>query len=83
VAEKKIGEITHYYSNIDVGIIMLSDGLKVGNTIRIMGATTDLEQAVDEMQVNHENIEEAKAGDEVGIKVEGKVRDGDEVYLID
>lgn len=83
MAEKKIGEITHYYSNIGVGIIMLSDDLKVGDTIRIMGATTDFEQGVDEMQYNHENIEEAEAGKEIGIKVDDKVRDGDEVYLVD
>lgn len=83
MAEKKIGEITHYYSNIGVGIIKLSDDLKVGDTIRIMGATTDFEQSVDEMQYDHENIEEAKAGNEVGIKVEDKVRNGDEIYLLD
>lgn len=83
MAEKKIGEITHYYSNIGVGIIKLSDVLKVGDTIRIMGATTDFEQTIDEMQQDHEDVEEAKAGSEVGIKVEDKVRDGDEVYLLE
>jgi len=83
MAEKKIGEITHYYSNIDVGIIKLSNDLEVGDTIRIMGATTDFEQSIDEMQQDHENIEKAKSGSEVGIKVEDKVRNGDEVYLLD
>jgi len=82
VADKKIGEITHYYANIGVGIVKLSGTLKVGDTIRILGATTDFEQPVEEMQLNHENIEEAKSGKEVGLKVEDKVRDGDEVYLV-
>ena len=81
MAEKKIGEITHYYTNIGVGIIMLSDALKVGQKVRVMGATTDFEQEIDEMQYNHESIEEGASGQEIGIKVKDKVRDGDEVYL--
>lgn len=82
MADKKVGEITHYYSNIGVGIIMLSDTLKVGDTIRILGATTDLEQPVKEIQLDHKSIDEAGKGKEIGIKVEDKVRDGDEVYII-
>ncbi len=82
MADKKIGKITHYYSNIGVGIIMLSGTLKVGDTIRILGATTDFEQPVEEIQLDHKSIEKAKKGKEVGIKVEDKVRDGDEVYVI-
>jgi putative protease len=83
MADKKIGEITHYYTNIGVGIIKLSDTLKVGQTVKFVGATTDFEQEIDEMQYNHENIEEIKKGKEVGIKVKDKVRDGDEVYLVE
>jgi putative protease len=59
---KKVGEITHYYSKISVGIIKLTDTLNVGDTIQIKGATTDFEQSVDEMQYDHENIESAEAG---------------------
>lgn len=83
MAEKKIGEITHFYTNIGVGIIKLSDKLKVGQTVRIMGATTDFEQEIDEMQYNHESIEEGEAGQEVGVKVKDKVREGDEVHLVE
>jgi len=83
MAEKKIGKITHYYTNIGVGIIMLSDALKVGQTIKVMGATTDFEQKIDELQYNHESIEEGASGQEVGLKVKDKVRDGDEVYLVE
>lgn len=82
MADKKIGEITHYYSNIGVGIIMLSGTLKVGDTIRILGATSDLEQPVEEIQMDHKSIEKAGKGKEIGIKVEDKVRNGDEVYII-
>ena len=82
MADKKVGEITHYYSNIGVGIIMLSKTLKVGDTIRILGATSDFEQPIEEMQFDHKSIKKAGKGKEVGIKVEDKVRDGDEVYVI-
>jgi len=83
MADTKIGQINHFYTNIGVGIIKLTKKLKVGQTVRFMGATTDFEQEISEMQVNHENISEAKAGQEIGIKVKDKVRDGDEVYLVE
>ncbi len=83
MAETKIGVITHFYSNIGVGIIKLSDTLRVGQTVRIMGSTTDFEQEIEEMQNNHENIEAAETSQEVGVKVKDKVREGDEVYLVE
>ncbi|GIW69329.1 MAG: hypothetical protein KatS3mg101_0076 [Patescibacteria group bacterium] len=79
---KKIGTITHYYDRLGVGIIKLSDDIKVGDKIRIIGSTTDFEQNVLELQFNHQNIEEGKGGQEVGIKVNEKVREGDEVFLV-
>ena len=78
--EKKIGEISHYFDKISVGIIKLEDTLKKGETVKIKGATTDLEVPIDSMQIDRAEIEEAKAGDEVGIKVSDKVREGDEVF---
>ncbi len=83
MADKKIGDITHYYTNIGVGIIKLTEPLKVGQTVRILGATTDFEQPIDEIQFNHESIDAGKADQEVGVKVKDKVRDGDEVYLVE
>ena len=80
--EKLIGKITHFFSNINVGIIELSNGFKVGDKIHIKGSTTDIEQEVDSMQVEHQNIEKAKKGDVVGLKVKDKVKEGDKVYLI-
>jgi len=80
--EKKIGTVSHYFGKIGVGIIKLSDVLKVGDKIKIKGATSDFEQEVGSMQVNHEDIKEAKSGDEVGVKLDDKVREGDEVSLV-
>lgn len=81
--EKPIGKIIHYYDKIQVGIIELADSLKVGDKIKIQGNTTDLEQTVDSMQIQHKNVEEAKKGDQIGIKVTEKVREGDQVFRVE
>jgi len=80
--EKSIGKIVHFYTNIGVGIVELSDELKVGDKIHIKGHSTDFEQTVDSMQIEHENVQNAKAGDSVGLKTESVVKEGDEVSKI-
>ena len=79
MSEQKIGEITHYFDNIGVAIIKLSAPLKKGESVKIKGQTTDFEEKIASMQVEHADIEEAKVGDEVGVKVSQKVREGDDV----
>jgi len=78
--ETEIGEVMTYYANIGVAAIELTDGIKVGDTIIFRGFTTDLEHKVDSMQIEHESVQEAKAGDQIGIKIAGKVRKNDRVY---
>lgn len=78
---KKVGIITHYYSNIGVGIIKLTDDLPIGTRLKFQGKTTNFEQEIAQMQFDHKDIEEGKKGQEVGIKLTDKVRDGDAVYL--
>jgi putative protease len=80
--EKKIGKISHYFSKLSVGIIDLASDLKVGDTIKIKGHTTDFDQKVESMQLEHKAIQEAKKGDSVGLKVADKVREDDEVYKV-
>lgn len=80
--EELIGKITHYFGKIEVGIIELSKKLNVGDTIHIKGGTTDFEQEIDSMQIEHEDIEKAKKKDVIGLKVKEKVREGDEVYKV-
>lgn len=75
-----IGKVTHYYTKIGVGIVELADTLKTGDKIKIKGHSTDLEQTVDSIQINHAEVAEAKKGDVVGIKVADHVREGDKVY---
>ena len=82
VEKEKIGEVTHYFSDIDVGVIELSGKLEVGDEISIEGATTDIQQKVNSMEIDHEDVSEAGPGDAVGLKVKGRVREGDEVYKV-
>ena len=79
--EKEIGKITHVFDKIDVGILELSSNLKVGDMIHIVGGNTDFEQVVDSIQIEHKNIDNAKKGDIVGIKLMSKAKVGDKIYL--
>lgn len=79
---KEIGRVTHYFDAIKVAVIALSGKLKTGDSIRVIGGEdTDFTQEVESMEVDHEKIKQAKKGDEVGMKVKKKVRDGYKVYL--
>lgn len=78
---KQIGKITHYFNKIGVGVIELEGKLKVGDTIIISGRGQEFEQPVDSMQVEHEQVSEAKAGDSVGLKTEKPVKEGDLAFL--
>jgi len=79
---KLIGKISHYFGNISVAVIDLSDTLKVGDNIRITGGETDFTQVVTSMEVDHKKVDSAKKGDSVGFKVDQKVRDDYKVYKV-
>ena len=76
---KPIGEITHYYGGIGVAIVKFNKNVKTGDKICFKGATTNFEQTIRSIQYDHKEIDEAKKGQEVGIKVNEKVRTGDKV----
>jgi putative protease len=81
--EELVGKITHYFGNIKVGIVEITKGsLAAGDKIHIKGSTTDIEQDVKSMQIEHEQVEKAKKGDVIGLEVKDKVREGDEVYKV-
>ncbi len=77
---KQVGKITHYFGNIGVAVIELSDALKVGDTIRIIGGEADFTQTVESMEAEHQKVEAAKAGESIGLKIGQKVREGYKVY---
>ena len=81
---KLVGTISHYFGKIRVAGILVSDELRVGDQILIIGHTTAFEQTVTSMELDHQPIEIAAAGQDVGIRVIDRARKGDEVYkLID
>jgi translation elongation factor EF-1alpha len=81
--ETPIGRVEKYFGKIGVAAIRVTSGeLKVGDTIRIKGHTTDFEQTVDSMQVEHASVQTAGPGDDVGIKVAQKVHEHDNVYVV-
>jgi len=82
MAEERVGVVKDYFAHIGVAGIDLEGTLRVGDTIHIKGHTTDLELVVESLQIEHEQVQEAKAGDAIGIKVSDRCRDGDIVYKV-
>jgi len=78
----RIGRVTHYYDRIGVAVIVLSGELKVGDTIHILGRTTDLTQKVFSIEIEHNKQQVVKARQEVALKVDEPVRSGDVVYKV-
>jgi putative protease len=76
------GRITHYFSGISVAVADLEAPLAVGDRILIRGSTTDLEQVVESMQIEHKDVQTAKAGQSIGLKVKDRVRENDIIYKI-
>jgi len=80
--EVVIGKVTDFFARPVVAGVELSGTLKIGDKIHIKGANTDMELAVESMQINRVDITEGKSGDLVGIKVPERVRRGDIVYKV-
>lgn len=82
---KEVGVVTHYFTKISVAVVDLKDTVHIGDRILIRGAhpsTTDFEQTVESMQIEHKNVPSAKSGQSIGLKVNERVREGDKLYKI-
>lgn len=80
--EEEVGKVNDFFARPVVAGIELTGTVKVGDTIHIKGHTTDMEMSVDSMQIDNVDVEEARAGDSVGIKVTDRVRRGDTIYRV-
>jgi len=80
--EKLIGEVFAYFSNVGVAAVSLIDGLKLRDKIHIKGNTTDFIQEVKSMQIDHKPVDAVKPGDDVGLKVNDRVRPKDKIYKV-
>ena len=80
--EKLIGRVTHYFPKVEVAIVKLEDSIKIGDKIKLKRKEEESEQEVKSMQVEHKDISEGKKGEEIGLKVDQKVKEGWEVYKL-
>lgn len=82
MADKAIGKVTHYFDKVGVAVIQLEKGaaLKKGDKIQIKGNDTDFTQSVSSLQLDHQDVDLVKAGDDFGLKVDQKVHEGNQVY---
>ncbi len=82
MAVKTLRKGSHYYDNLNVAVVKLNPGasLKKGDKVQIKGNSTDFTQVVDSLQVEHQDVEQVKAGDSFGLKVDQKVHEGNTVH---
>ena len=78
----EVGEIIHFFTKINVAIVELTATLAVGDQILIKGPTTNVEEKVESMQIEHENVQKATRGQSIGLKVNDRVRENDVVYKV-
>jgi putative protease len=83
MSEQLIGTVTHYFGKAGVAAIEITAGeLNLGDTVHIVGHTSDFTATVGSMQIEHEPVESAKPGDHVGIRVTERARQHDRVYRV-
>ncbi len=78
---KILGVVTHYFPHVEAAVVKLKKPLSVGDTVLIKGITTNFEQKIESMQIDHRPIQKAKKGDEIGLQVKDRVREHDLVLL--
>jgi NAD(P)H-flavin reductase len=79
---KEVGKVTHFFSKINVAVVELDAPLSAGDKIRIQGPSTNFEQTVQSMQIEHKDVKTANAGQSIGLKVNERVRETDIVYKV-
>lgn len=79
-----IGKILHFYLKQNVGTIKISTGkIKPGDELAVIGNTTGIEKfKIKALEIENKKVNQAKKGQEVGIKFPARVRKNDDVYLI-
>ena len=83
MSEKQIGSVTHWFGKINVVVIEIHKGtLSIGDKIHIKGQTSDFIQTIESMQLEGEDVEKAKKGMSVGVKVSDRARRTDSVFKV-
>jgi len=82
MSEIRIGKVAHYFDHISVAVLELTEKIRVGDAVHFLGHSTDFKQEVNSLQIEHHNVNEAKQGEEVALKVSQKVHPNDAVFKI-
>ena len=81
--EKKLGEVTHWYDNLNVAVVKLRGVIRRGDKVKIKRGEVEFEEIIESIQLNHEPIEAGEKGQEIAIKLAGQTKDGAEIFLIE
>jgi len=83
MAEDQVGVIVNFYAKPCVAALKITHGMiKKGDLLRYKGHTTDFTEVVASMEIENQPVEQAQAGDLVGVKVKERVREKDKVYRV-
>jgi len=80
---KRVGKVTHYFDHLNVAVLALSEGIRVGETLHFLGHSTDFKQQVTSLQIEHKAVETAKPGEDVAMKVDQRVHPNDAIFRIE
>ncbi|MBI3362714.1 MAG: translation elongation factor-like protein [Chloroflexi bacterium] len=78
----RLGKVKHFFDKIGVAALDLTDTIRVGDTVHVLGHSTDFQQEVASLQIEHQPVNEAGPGQDVAMKVAHRVHPGDAVFKI-
>ena len=78
----RIGEVTHFYDRLSVAVLKLTEPIRVGDMLHLLGHHSDFRQKVESLQIEHQEVTEAGPGQDVAVKVAQKVHPGDTVFRV-
>lgn len=80
---KLVGVVTHFFPKVSAAVLKVESPIKIGDRIKIVApGGSEFEQQIDSMQIDREEITEAKSGDEIGMKVDQKVHEGCKIFIV-
>jgi putative protease len=79
----QIGEVTHYYNHLGVAVLALTEKIRLGDTVHVLGHSTDFRQQVTSLQLEHQPVEQGAPGQDIAMKVERRVHPHDQVFRIE
>ena len=80
--DEPVGTVTHYFPKPQVGVVKLDAAVRVGDVLQFHGHTTNFQQKITSLEIEHVHVESAESGAEVAIKLDERVREGDKVYRV-